>query len=116
MLLWANECKRVLKNEGTLFLNNIKWTIISKGSNKKPYDALYSIDDHAPELLSLYLGKKIALESMVILNDLENYLDKWEPLIMLWNDEFRLIRKVKKFVKYNPDVVKSIYNRYKEGM
>jgi hypothetical protein len=85
-------------------------------NNKKQYDALYSIDDHAPELLSLYLGKKIALESMVILNDLENYLDKWEPLIMLWNDEFRLIRKVKKFVKYNPDVVKSIYNRYKEEM
>lgn len=85
-------------------------------NNKKIYNDLYSIDEYAPELLNLYLSKQITLETMVILNDFENYLDKWEPLIMLWKDEFRLIRKVKKFVKYNPDVVKSIYNRFKEEM
>lgn len=85
-------------------------------NNKKIYNDLYSIDEYSPELLNLYLSKQITLETMVILNDLENYLDKWEPLIMLWKDEFRLIRKVKKFVKYNPDVVKSIYNRFKEEM
>lgn len=85
-------------------------------NNKKIYNDLYSIDEYSPILLNLYLGKQITLETMVILNDLENYLDKWEPLIMVWKDEFRLIRKVKKFVKYNPDVVQSIYNRFKEEM
>lgn len=85
-------------------------------NNKKIYNDLYSIDDYSPMLLTLYLGKQITIETMVILNDLENYLDKWEPLIMLWKDEFRLIRKIKKFVKYNPDIVKSIYNRFKEEM
>lgn len=85
-------------------------------NNKKLYNDLYSIEEYSPELLSLYLGKKISLETMVILNDFENYLDKWEPLIMLWKDEFRLIRKVKKFVKYNSDVIQSIYKRFKEEM
>ena len=85
-------------------------------NNKKIYNDLYSIDEYSPLLLNLYLGKQITLETMVILNDLENYLDTWEPLIMLWKDEFRLIRKVKRFVKYNSDVVQSIYSKFKEEM
>lgn len=85
-------------------------------NNKKIYNDLYSIDEYSPLLLNLYLGKQITLETMVILNDIENYLDTWEPLIMLWKDEFRLIRKVKKFVKYNSDIVQSIYSKFKEEM
>ncbi len=85
-------------------------------NNRKIYNDLYSIDEYSPLLLNLYLGKQITLETMVILNDIENYLYAWEPLIMLWKDEFRLIRKVKRFVKYNSDIVQSIYSKFKEEM
>ena len=51
---------------------------------------------------------------MSIINDIDSYLDKWEPLIMLWKDEFRVIRKVRKFIKYNGNVIQSKYQTLKK--
>lgn len=75
----------------------------------KQFKDLFDTEDYSPPLLNLYLNKSITLETMSIINDIDPYLEKWEPLIMLWKDEFRIIRKVKKFVKYNEDVIQSKY-------
>lgn len=80
----------------------------------KPYEHLFDISECSPPLLNLYLRKAITLETMSIINDLEPYLDQWEPLVMLWKDEFRIIRKVKKFVKYNQDMIQYRYQKFKE--
>jgi hypothetical protein len=69
-----------------------------------------------PELLSLYVGGHVHLETMVILNDFEDYLSKWKPLHMIWSDQFRILEKIKKFVKYDQDKLQSIYNQYKESL
>jgi len=83
-------------------------------TERKPYEYLFDTEDCSPPLLNLYLSKAISLETMSIINDLDPYLDKWEPLIMLWKDEFRIIRKVRKFVKYNENVIQSKYQSFKE--
>lgn len=83
--------------------------------NRLKGDALYSIEDGVPVLLNMYIGGHIQLETMVILQDLEDYLQKWDPLIMLWHDHFLTIRKVKKFVKYDSNKVQSIYQQHKDS-
>lgn len=83
--------------------------------NSKSYDDLFNIDDSVPELLNLYVGGYVHLETVVILNDFENFLPKWEPLCMVWGDQLRVINKIKKFVKYDKSKIQSIYNSYKES-
>lgn len=84
--------------------------------NHKKYDDLFSIEDNVPELLNLYVGGYVHLETVVILDDFENFLPKWEPLCMVWGDQLRVINKIKKFVKYDKDKLQLIYNSYKEEL
>ena len=82
--------------------------------NRKTYDDLFSIDDNVPELLNLYVGGYVHLETVVILDDFENFLPRWEPLCMVWGDQLRVINKIKKFVKYDKNKLQLIYSSYKE--
>lgn len=84
--------------------------------NHKKYEDLFSIEENVPELLNLYVGGYVHLETVVILDDFENFLPKWEPLCMVWGDQLRIINKIKKFVKYDKSKVQSIYNSYKEEL
>jgi hypothetical protein len=85
-------------------------------TNKISNDALYSVESGMPELLNMYLGGFITLETMVILQDFDDYLSKWEPIIMLWHDHFLVIRKAKRFVKYDENRLKLIYQDFKENI
>jgi hypothetical protein len=65
-----------------------------------------------PKLFKYYLGGNIAFETMVILQNLTNYLSQWESVIILWHDHFLMIRKAKPFVKYNIDRINKVYQRF----
>lgn len=82
--------------------------------NHKTYEDLFSIENNVPELLNLYVGGYVHLETVVILDDFENFLSKWEPLCMIWGDQLRILNKIKKFVKYDRNKIESIYNSYRE--
>lgn len=79
------------------------------------YEDLFCIDNNVPYLLNLYVGGYIHLETMVILDEFENFLPQWEPLVMLWGDQLRVINKTKKFVKFDKNKIQSIYQQYKES-
>lgn len=84
--------------------------------NKMKYEDLFRIDNNVPELLNLYVGGYVHLETVVILNEFENFLPQWEPLIMIWGDQLRIINKIKKFVKYDKTKIELIYNAFKEEL
>lgn len=84
--------------------------------NKIPSSELFSIESGAPELLKLYLGGHVTLETMVIVNEFDNFLQSWEPLIMMWHDAFLVIRKAKRFVRFDRDRLQSIYTNFKETL
>jgi hypothetical protein len=90
-------------------LNTIQKELENANKSK---DWIYSIESGAPLLLNLYVGGYITLETMVILEELEGYLSKWEPLIMLWHDHFLTIHKSKRFVKFDRNRVQSIYENF----
>ena len=79
-------------------------------------DSMYSVDTGMPELLNLYLGGYVTLETMVILQDFDDYLLKWEPIIMLWHDHFLTIKKSKRFVKYDENRLQSIHQDFMENL
>lgn len=83
-------------------------------TNKTTYINLFSTDDNIPELLKLYVGGYVHLETMVIIDEFENYLSTWEPLVMLWGDQLRVLNKIKNFVKYDKDKLQSIYLNFRE--
>ena len=83
-------------------------------SNDIKYENLFDIHNNIPELLKLYVGGHIHLETMVIINDVEDFLPKWKPLVMLWGDQLRILNKIKKFVKYDKDKLQSIYLNFKD--
>lgn len=77
---------------------------------------LYSTDDGMPLLLNKFIGGHITLETMVILQDFEDYLSQWEPLIMMWHDYFLTIRKANRFVKYDKSKLQLIYSNFKQQL
>jgi hypothetical protein len=83
-------------------------------TDNKKFEDLFSIENNIPELLKMYVGGYIHLETMIIINDVENFLPKWKPLVMLWGDQLRILNKIKKFVKYDKDKLQSIYLTFKD--
>lgn len=81
--------------------------------NRIKYDDLFSIEDNVPELLKLYVSNDVHLETVVMLNEFEEFLPKWEPLCMVWGDQLRIMNKIKKFVKFDRNRIESIYNHYR---
>ena len=82
--------------------------------NKLKYEHLFDSDGRVPDLLKLYVGGQIQLETMVIINDIENFIPKWKSLELLWGDQLRIINKIKNFVKYDKNKLQSIYLEFKE--
>lgn len=83
-------------------------------TNNMKFEDLFDVYSNVPELLKLHVGGHVHLETMVIIDEFENYLPKWKQLNMLWGDQLRIINKIKKFVKYDKDKLQLIYSSFKE--
>ena len=68
-----------------------------------------------PSIIKLYLGKKIAIESISILNDLLDFIPKWKQNpsgMLILESDIRRIEKLKGFVKYEQEKIKPIFNEF----
>ena len=68
-----------------------------------------------PSIIKLYLGKKIAIESVSILNDLLDFIPKWKQNqsgMLILESDIRKIEKIKGFVKYEQEKIKPIFNEF----
>lgn len=81
--------------------------------NGKTYQQLFDIETGVPELLNLYLIGDIHLETLVIIDEYENFLPTWEPLVLIWGDQLQILNKVKRFVRFDKDKLKYTYLKHK---
>ena len=68
-------------------------------------------DNSHPKLLKEYLGKRISLETMVILDGIFDYSSKWDKKMnddIMWPDVKKLIENYKKFLTYPHDSCKMV--------
>lgn len=66
-----------------------------------------------PTIIQLYISKRITIETIRILDDIEPFIDNLKEnsnVKLLWSDEILRIEKSKGFVKYNKEKILPIYN------
>lgn len=99
-----------------VFRNDLS-TITTAIENKKlSFTAIFDIELGDPELLKLYLGGHITLETMVIIQEFEDYLTRWQSMTMLWHHYFKPIQKVRRFIKFNRERCGIIYHDFKNNL
>lgn len=67
-----------------------------------------------PDVIQLLMAKKITLETVVILNNINHFVEgvKKTPIALMLGDELLKIEKAKGFVKYVPEKIQLIYDEY----
>ena len=76
----------------------------------QPRMVLKTSGEH-PQLLKMYLGNKIAAETVIAFDMVINTLDCWNNIItdtIIWPEAYRQLSKYKPFVKVEKDVVKKV--------
>ena len=74
--------------------------------------------DSPPLLLKMYLGGKVTIETMFLLNKINGYLQLWHnnSSMLLWEEEIRRIEKCEGFVKFNESKLSPIYASFIEDL
>lgn len=69
------------------------------------------INGDVPDLFKLFIGGKITVETMHILNEMIGYIDEWKPKHnLVWSKEFLVIEKLKRFVKFDMAKTRELYD------
>lgn len=70
-----------------------------------------------PILLNMFIGGKVKIETMRMLDDFHPYLEEWSnhPTIKyIWGNEFLRIKKLTGFVKYDKIKLSKVFNHFIE--
>ena len=62
------------------------------------FEELFVWNDNHPVLLKEYLGRRVSIETMVVLDELVGYIKDWDNSDIIWKDHKKLIEKYKKFL------------------
>ena len=82
----------------------------------KEESILHFTSSQYPSILNLYLGKQIGIETIRILDDNDNLIEKWKEnstMVLLWENEIRRVEKLKGFVKYDSAKIANVYKAFK---
>lgn len=80
-------------------------------------DVFEFVSGKFPLLLKMYIGKQISIQTMFILNKLDEYLKRWyNHSMLLWEDEARRIEKCDGFIKFDNEKVSSLFNNFRKEL
>ena len=65
------------------------------------FEELFLWEDTHPLLLREYMGKRVSMETLVILDELINFQKKWRDDDIVWKDLKKLINNYKKFLTFD---------------
>lgn len=80
-------------------------------TNGNPNESLKVVDGQHPNLLRYVMAHDVNLETLVVLNDIMNFLPMWDKKIadtIVWPDWKRKIEKYTPFLNYDKDKFKSV--------
>lgn len=87
-------------------------TIAAKGLS---YEELVTTERIPPLFVMLKSGL-INIETLTIMNKLENFSDHWKSIFHLWKDDLMRIRKLDSFIKFDEAKFGNTYNIFKEQL
>lgn len=87
-------------------------TISSKGLS---YEELISPEKIPPLFIMLKSGS-VNVETLTIMNKLENFSVRWKPVFHLWRDDLLRIRKLESFIKFDEAKFRTTYDMFKDTL
>jgi len=88
------------------FKNDIDNLMFYCEKNNINFDNLFYSDSKQPIILKRYLGKHISIETLVILNQINNYTNRLDKALcndIIWPDVSRIIKKYQPFLNIDKD-------------
>ena len=111
-LKWMKTKQSITKT----FIDDLATILTFIESNKLKHSAIFEFtDSEYPVALKLFVGGKISIETLRIIDDFNPILDKWmmNPSVRyIWDNELRRIKKLTGFVKYDKIKVEKIFNHF----
>jgi len=111
---WVRTKQSITKN----FVDDLATLLTYIETNKLKYTSIFNFtDDEYPIALKLFIGGKITIETLRMIDDLYPIIEKWKlnsSVRYIWDNEFRRITKLTGFVKYDRIKVEKIFNHFLE--
>jgi hypothetical protein len=103
-----------------IFIDDLASLLTYVEINKLPTSSIFGFNfNEYPAALKLFLGNKISIETLVIINELDHIVEHWldNPTVHhIWNNEFLRIKKLTGFVKYDKDKLRKIFTHFVEEL
>ena len=101
-----------------IFVDDLATLLTHIEINKLTHTALFNFtDSEYPVALKLFVGGKIKIETLRIIDDLYPIIEKWKlntSVRYIWDDDLRRIIKLTGFVKYDIIKIKKIFDHFLE--
>lgn len=101
-----------------VFIDDLAQMLTYIEKNKLKHTAIFEFTENEyPVALKLFIGGKISIETLRILDDFYPIIHKWKDnnsIKYIWEDEMRRIIKLTGFVKYDKIKIKKIFDHFTE--
>ena len=101
-----------------IFIDDLAKLLTYIETHKLKHTALFNFTENEyPVTLNMFVGGKLAMETLRIIDDFTGIIDKWKENVSvkyIWENEMRRITKLTGFVKYDKIKVEKIYNHFLE--
>ena len=109
-LQWQKRKQSITK----IFIDDLASLMTHIEVNKLKSTALFNFtDSEYPVALKMFVGSKITIETLRIIDDFTGIIDEWKnhsSVKYIWDDELRRVTKLTGFVKYDKIKLGTIFN------
>ena len=103
-----------------IFIDDLASLLTYVEINKLPTSSIFDFNfNEYPAALKLFIGGKISIETLVIINELDHIVEHWlgNPTVQyIWNSELLRIKKLIGFVKYDKEKLRKIFIHFVEEL
>lgn len=114
------EWNRRKQSISKIFIDDLAALLTYVEINKLPTSSIFDFNfNEYPVALTLFLGGKISIETLVIINELDHVIEHWRnnsTVHHIWNTEFLRIKKLIGFVKYDKEKLRKIFTHFVEEL
>jgi hypothetical protein len=116
LIQWTKRKQSMTK----VFVDDLATMLSELETNKLQQTCLFNFNGvEYPVALKLLIGKKITMETLRIIDDVYSFLDNWRknPTVsIIWENEFRILHKLKGFVKYDKPKIQTIWAHFQQEL
>jgi hypothetical protein len=115
-----NEWNRRKQSITKIFIDDLATLLTYVEINKLPTSSIFDFNfNEYPAALKIFLGGKISIETLVIINELDHIVEHWldNPTVQhIWSNELLRIKKLIGFVKYDKEKLRKIFTHFVEEL